>query len=93
MTQCSYDGQCPLCACGAQTTEIVSVGRAHFGVCREHLTKWYIGDNLFSSWHDQTEDECAEAVELLALYADVDAVHCHVCWPDSAATPDCEIEF
>lgn len=44
---CYHFGGCPVCGCAGM---VVSAGRPHWGVCHDHQVRWYIGDNLFSSW-------------------------------------------
>ena len=47
-------GGCPECGCVAN---IWNVGRAHWAVCHRHKVKWYIGENLFSNWRTETEED------------------------------------
>jgi hypothetical protein len=49
-----YFGVCPQCR---RHDGFANVGRSHWSFCREHRVKWWVGDNLFSSWRDQTEEE------------------------------------
>src|SRR5690348_17591745 len=46
-----YFGGCPYCH---KTDGYINVGREHWFVCDQHQTKWRIGENLFSSWREET---------------------------------------
>lgn len=64
-----YFGVCPECN---ESDGYLNIGRDHWGICHKHKTKWNIGSNLFSSWHDQTEEEFKKNAELLSNYREVD---------------------
>lgn len=49
-----YFGLCPVCK---ETDGYLSVGRNHWFVCEKHRVRWWIGENVFSSWRDETESE------------------------------------
>ncbi len=59
-----YFGGCP--ECGDQDG-YTNVGRSHWIFCKEHRTKWCVGSNLFSSWHEETEAEQRQAYEDIGL--------------------------
>jgi hypothetical protein len=48
----SYEGGCP--ECGGMHN-VLNVGRVHWAVCHDHKTKWSPGENLYSSWRDESE--------------------------------------
>jgi hypothetical protein len=50
-------GVCPECH---QTDGYINVGRGHWFYCERDRTRWFAGENLFSSWREQTEDEQRE---------------------------------
>jgi len=49
-----YWGLCPVCH---KTDGYVNVGREHWFICIEHKNKWPIGENLFSSWKYETQED------------------------------------
>jgi len=49
-----YFGLCPVCH---KTDGYINIGRAHWFLCEAHKTKWFIGENLFSSWIYETGAE------------------------------------
>jgi hypothetical protein len=49
-----YFGSCPVCH---KNDGYLNVGRTHWFYCKEHKKRWCAGSNLFSSWHDQTEEQ------------------------------------
>ena len=64
-----YFGACPECG---GTDGYMNVERVHFFVCDKHKTKWRVGENLFSSWHAETEAEWQSNTERLRLYRKVE---------------------
>jgi len=71
-------GNCPVC--GYEADEWLNVGRTHWLVCNEHKTKWTIGSNLFSSWHDETEQDWLRNQTRLAEYRGVVPVFPNQMW-------------
>jgi hypothetical protein len=71
-SQDQYFGSCPLCG---KNNGYLNIGRSHFFRCDEHETKWCIGSNLFSSWHDETEDVWQQNSILLSSYREVQPVY------------------
>ncbi len=63
-----YFGGCPECG---GTDGYMNVERVHFFVCDKHKTKWRIGENLFSSWHEETEADWQANAKRLASYREV----------------------
>ena len=70
-TTTEYFGGCPECG---QTDGYLNVRSNHWFVCDTHRTKWCIGANLYSSWHDETEADWRRNDEKLAGYRDVDPI-------------------
>ena len=48
--------------------EYRNIGREQWAFCTEHKRKWQFGDNLFSSWRYETEDDWWRNVEFLKDY-------------------------
>ena len=61
-----YSGGCPKCG---RTNGCLNVGRDHWFVCDEHMLRWYVGSNLFSCWHEQTEEGRQQNIETLKGYS------------------------
>ena len=61
-------GACP--ACGGNDGHR-NVGRHHWFFCIAHRNKWYVGDNLFSTWREETEDIWEENEQFLADFQQV----------------------
>ena len=78
-----YFGGCPKCG---QTGGYRNVGRNHWGACDTHKTCWPIGENLFSSWHDETEEVWERNARELEVYEVVKPI-----FPPDPRTPE-EIE-
>lgn len=75
-------GGCPRCG---HTDGYVNIQAAHWFVCDKHRTKWCAGENLFSDWREETEDERGRSAALLAQYRSVDPVHS----PLNGICPEC----
>lgn len=65
-------GGCPYCG---KAERFLNDGRDHWIVCDVHLTKWYIGSNLFSSWRQMSREETIEQRDQLKEYREVESVH------------------
>jgi hypothetical protein len=63
-----YFGGCPYCG---RTDGFFNLRRAHFFVCDEHRVKWYIGENLFGCWRQETPADWDRNAERYGRYADV----------------------
>lgn len=48
---------CPECG---KDNGYLNAGSSHWLFCDEHRVSWYVGDNLSSSWKDETEEEKLE---------------------------------
>jgi hypothetical protein len=64
----SHFGGCPECG---DLTMMRDVGRNHFACCDQHKTYWWVGRNLFSTWHAQTEQQAQAHTRLLDTYREV----------------------
>ena len=53
-------------ACG-KNDGFVNIGRGHWFFCKGHRVQWYVGDNLFSSWRQETEEEQRRRYDELGL--------------------------
>jgi hypothetical protein len=61
-------GGCPICL---RNDGYLSIERDQWFRCRLHRTKWHGGENIFSSWRDDTQSDWDQnAIELLG-YAEV----------------------
>ncbi len=60
-----YWGNCPICHL---TDGFLHIGRADVCACHEHKLAWVIGDNLFSGWRDETEEDWESDRRLLSYY-------------------------
>ena len=49
----------------------LNIGRAHWMACDECRIKWFIGENLFSSWRRQNEMIWNENAERIRKYGTV----------------------
>ena len=67
-------GKCP--DCKSYSGLCANIGSAHWFYCDEHRVKWHVGDNLFSAWRHQTEEDWRFNFEKLADYREVDPEHC-----------------
>ncbi len=63
-----YFGGCPECG---DTDGYLNAERVHFFICNKHKTRWRIGENLFSSWHEETEADWRDNAKRLASYREV----------------------
>ena len=63
-----YEGACPKCG---DTSGCLNIGRAHWFRCDEHRTKWYVGENMYSGWREETEEEWRANRDRLAYYREV----------------------
>lgn len=59
-----YFGVCPTCH---KNDGSINVGRSHWFFCKEHRVKWCVGDNLFSSWKDETKEQQHEKFESIGM--------------------------
>jgi hypothetical protein len=65
-----YFGGCPLCG---RTDGYINMA-AHWFVCDNHRTRWFIGTNLFSSWKNETEADWERGRQKLESYAEVEPI-------------------
>jgi hypothetical protein len=52
-----------------------NIGRAHWLYCERHGLKWCVGENLISSWQDETEDDWIENERYLMRLRETDTYH------------------
>jgi hypothetical protein len=74
-------GGCPECG---NSGGYLNIGRAHWFHCDEHLVKWLIGENLFSTWHDESEEVWKDNAQRLSLYREVESADS---WEDVTGRP------
>ena len=87
-----YFGGCPVCG---ETDGYVNHGPSHWFVCDAHRVRWYVGQNLFSSWKDETEGEQQANWAEIQDYRDVTPTHlkCDELVACNTATSVCELPF
>jgi hypothetical protein len=61
----------------------LNVGPAHWFYCKEHGTRWCAGENLFSGWREESEEDWGRNAEDLAGYAEVEPLMPSWCRPIS----------
>ena len=61
------DFACPRCG---KESQYRNVERNHWCFCESCGIKWLIGENLFSSWMDETEDAWKNNARFLARFTD-----------------------
>jgi hypothetical protein len=66
-----FFGGCPHCG---ENHGYRNVRRAHYFICHTHKVKWLRGENLFSSWRHETEDDWKENARLLASFETVEPI-------------------
>ena len=51
-------GVCPRCMEAGNYADQIwrNVGREHYLCCDKHNVYWWVGSNLFSNWHHETEE-------------------------------------
>jgi hypothetical protein len=62
-------GLCPNCF---RNNGFLNVHKTHWTVCHEHMVRWSIGTNLFSSWRDETSEIWWQNEQLLSTYWEVE---------------------
>lgn len=85
-----YFGGCPTCG---QSDGYLDTGPSHWGLCREHGVKWFIGTNLFSSWNDQTVVERVDADAMLTVMLEVEPMPVGSPVPGAADATKATTEF
>lgn len=76
-----YWGGCPQCG---KNDGCLSVGAVHWYVCHKHRTKWCVGENLFSGWREQTDQERRRNAAMLSTYRIVKSLPGQVVVDESA---------
>lgn len=57
--------------CSKPTCWIRNIGRQHWAYCEGCHLKFVVGENLFSSWREQTEEEWKKNWEFLKDFEDL----------------------
>jgi uncharacterized Zn finger protein (UPF0148 family) len=65
-------GGCPYCG---QNEGYMNIGRSHWDSCSKHKTKWLIGENLFSSWRDESPPVWKQNAQKLEGYKEVRPIY------------------
>ena len=76
-------GGCPECH---KSDGYLDVEREHWFICKEHKTKWCVGENLFSIWQWLSPADWEENAARLAEYREVEP------WEPLRQTNSCERE-
>ena len=66
--EADYWGGCPLCG---KNDGYLNLGRSHWFVCHEHRTKWCRGENLFSTWREESPADWDENWRRIGDYCEV----------------------
>ena len=66
-------GGCPICGC---CDTCLNIGRSHWYVCHQHKVRWNVGENLFSSWRNETEDDWQRNWMQIGEYKNIDPSLC-----------------
>jgi hypothetical protein len=61
--QDDHFGVCPECG---ENGGWKNIGRAHWVYCERHGLKWWVGENLISSWREETEADWVQNAAFLA---------------------------
>lgn len=65
----SQFGSCPECGGGEGP---YNTGRLHWFVCRRHLVRWWVGENLFRCWRFETEADWQRTANWLKAFREVE---------------------
>lgn len=76
------DHACPQCGDESQVS-FLNVHRQHYCICERCRIRWWYGDNLFSSWKEQTEEDWQANKQTLSAYRPYK-------WPANKPSPQCE---
>jgi hypothetical protein len=71
----SYWGGCPECR---RNDGYRNLGREHWFSCHRHQVRWCAGENLFSSWRHESEEDWARNRARIGPYR---VVECYP-WPN-----------
>jgi hypothetical protein len=75
-----FFGGCPVCL---SNNGYLNIGRNHWFYCTAHRVKWNRGENLFSTWRMENEEDWRKNQELLTDYETVQPVFPP--WPEEEA--------
>lgn len=62
-------GGCPECT---RNDGYLNIHRAHWFMCHQHRTKWFVGTNLFSAWRSETEEDWEQNYQCIRNYREVE---------------------
>ena len=65
----NYFGHCPV---PDHENCYRNIGRSHWMVCDTCRIKWFMGENLFSSWRSQSEETWKANAETIKEYEELD---------------------
>ena len=65
-----YFGRCPVC--NRTASRMVNFGRDHWMVCLRDRTRWFIGENLFSGWREESEAQQRAVLSRFSSFRVVD---------------------
>ena len=68
----NYFGNCTVCN-GPGVCR--NIGRDHYFCCDAHQVFWHVGNNLFSSWQNETEEDWALNRKVLSEYREIEEYH------------------
>ncbi len=57
--------------CNKPTCWICNIGRQHWAYCEACCVKFMVGENLFSSWREQSEEDWKKNREFLEDFEDL----------------------
>jgi hypothetical protein len=83
----SYFGVCPECH---RSDGYINCGKSHWGYCKAHKTCWFFGENLLSTWVDETQEEQVRIFNELDFgsFKDVEPFRGDVASDDGVAFPN-----
>ena len=60
------------CSFTEHENHYLNIGRGHWMVCDKCELKWFIGENLFSSWREENEDIWKANADRIKDYRELD---------------------
>jgi hypothetical protein len=63
-----YFGGCPQCG----EAYWANIRKSHWCYCPNHKVRWWVGENIFSSWRDETETDWCRNHEMLDNFKEVE---------------------
>ena len=62
---------CGGCPEGDSLDGYLNIGRCHWAFCDKHKTKWCFGENLFSGWREESQEDHVENERHLASFKEI----------------------